>query len=75
MTNLSEYKNKKKSQIVLRELEEILKLFIETKKSLEIYGKYIPAKDVYISIMDNEAKVLLHIKKYKKLLEEENESF
>lgn len=69
MDNLEEHRKLRRAKIIVEDLTEVLRLFTSIKKQLDMLSKYVPVKDVYRCIMENEATVNLHLKKFKSVLD------
>jgi len=63
--NLQTYK---KTKIVSKDLEEILKHILIIKKLLAKYTKYTPVKDLYTNILHNEALLYGYLKKCREIV-------
>lgn len=74
ITNLETFKEKKKLKKVIQDLERIEYLFNIIMKGMGSYKKYKPVKEVLYNIMENKGFVLAHLKQYKKLLNEKEQS-
>jgi len=69
MMMIFDLKNYKKAKIIVRDLEKILDVFNANKKALIGYFKYVPVKDVYKCIINNQSILEIHLEKYKRIIE------
>ena len=69
MTDLEEYKQYKKAKLIVKDIEIILPYLAGIKKTLANYYKYVPVKNVFTSIVDNQAILNAALKKYKKIID------
>jgi len=63
MVNLSEYKQRKKQELIVLKLAQILDLFKEFEIQLHPYRFYVPAQDVLESIRNNRTFAKLAVKR------------
>lgn len=72
ITDLSKFKDKKKYQKVVEDLDKILHIFALTQKSLSFYKCYKNVQEVISIVETNKTLMELYVKKYSKELEKIN---
>ena len=66
MTNtpsLQDFKERRKLEVVSQDLDTVLYLFKLIKSGLQDYSVYVPVRDVYITICNNEQLLKKHLEK------------
>lgn len=63
--SLQEYK---KARLVVQDLYQVKAHLVQQKKQLAPYGKYKPVKQLYASIMETQAEIMIHIKNCEKII-------
>ena len=74
MTNIKDYKEKRKVKIIIDDLENVERLMSLIVKGMIGYKKYTPVKDLLSNVLDNKAIVSMYLKQYKKSLENMDEN-
>lgn len=73
VTNLSDVKNIKKVEIVLKDLEKIITLIDASLNCLSIYSKYIPVMEILSVMQSNKTILEIHKNKYLKYIKEKTD--
>ena len=71
--DLRRYKEKKKAKIIAADLVNIIKIMNLSLKGLSFYSKYATIKETMAILKDSKTVLEIHLAKYNKLLEKENE--
>lgn len=74
ITHLQDYKNLKKIQKIVSDLEKVEVLLTNNIKTISAYKRYMPARSVLMNLMENKALVMVHLKKCRAMLERYNEN-
>jgi len=74
VTNIKDYKEKRKVKIIIDDLENVERLMSLIVKGMIGYKKYTPVKDLLSNVLDNKAIVSMYLKQYKKSLENMDEN-
>lgn len=70
MINLNEFKNKKKYELILSDLTNIVNNITSSIESLKDYNKYISVCEIISVLHTNRTILEIQINKYKRLLNE-----
>lgn len=70
INDLSQYRTYKKAKVIVEEIRELQKILALTKKSLSSYYRYVPVKIIFAEIIDNQAILNAHLKKYKEIVQD-----
>lgn len=68
--NLSDVKNVKKAEIIVKDLEKIITLIDASLNCLSEYSKYIPVMEILSLMQSNKTILEIHRNKYSKYIEE-----
>lgn len=68
VTNLTEFKDKKRAEKILSDLTQAQRLLSLTQHVLKPFQRYVPVNTVMIAINDNQTLVHLYIEKCKRIL-------
>jgi len=71
LVNLKDYKNKKKIDKIVSDIDKIVNIFTLTQKSLSFFKNYAVVQEVISVIETNKSLLLLHKKKYSDIIEAE----
>lgn len=71
LINLKDYKNKKKMDKIVSDIDKIVNIFTLTQKSLSFFKTYAVVQEVISIIETNKSLLLLHKKKYSDIIEAE----
>lgn len=63
------FQSYKKAKIIYEDLQNIHKALLTSKQLLKPYGKYVPVRKLYSSILENEADIVEALKRCKKIIE------
>lgn len=66
--NLKDYKNRKKSEKIVSDINHILKIFGLAQKSLSYFKQYTPVLEIISILETNKTFLELHRKKHKDML-------
>lgn len=72
ISSIKSYKDKKKAEKIVKDLSKLSGLIEKFISDVRDYDHYIPIKDIIFNIVDNKIIIELHLKKYKKILEDKN---
>jgi len=70
MINIADFKNKKKLQIVAKDLAECQKRLSASIELLKDYGKYIPVMESLSTLHNSRTLIEIHLNKYRRTLEQ-----
>lgn len=70
MTNITEYKTRKKVKLVHKELLEVVKILNEAAEKLKKYSKYIPVVEVVQNLANNKTVIEIHVNKFKRIIDD-----
>lgn len=74
ITNLSDHKNKKKYEKIVRDLSAILKVLSLTQQGLAHFKAYVAVQEVISVLETNKTLLDLQLKKYEKELKKINDT-
>lgn len=69
MINITDFKNKKKLQIIAKDLAECKKRLSTSIELLKDYGKYIPIMESLSTLHNSRTLIEIHLNKYKRVIE------
>lgn len=69
MINITDFKNKKKLQIVAKDLAECKKRLSTSIELLKDYSKYIPVMESLSTLHNSRTLIEIHLNKYRKAVE------
>ena len=70
MTNLSDYKDRKRAEHIVEELEAVLVIIRLTMKGLKLFKYYSPVQDILSQMRDSKTILEIHLNNHKQMLVE-----
>lgn len=72
--SLKNHKDKKKAALIAEDLEKVLHIMNLTLDALKHYNKYIQVMETLSTIQNSKTLIEIHLAKYQKILEKDEES-
>lgn len=72
--DLSEYKKAKRSEVIVEELEEVLKMIRLTIKGLRLFRYYSPVKELLTQLHDTKTILEVHNNHHKNIIAQKGEN-
>ena len=68
LTNLSDYKDKKRVEFIIEELEAVLAIIRLAMKGLKLFKYYSPVQDILNQMRDSKTILEIHLNNHKQML-------